>query len=197
MLHCCTVTAYAVSSFDSLLYTWHDLPYARYSAHLALFFAFDLSTSQIFTFYRHLNVFFLLSLHSTNKWASDWSAPQKIYLAVQCSLPTNINVYNNKCIETLHCIQYIGTQYTVPIHWYWHQHNDGAPQKMCFAEYKQSNAMALESFQTWMQVDGCERVSERLSIDLHKLLFHLPLICFICSCTGGDRGGECCKKGLI
>ena len=168
------------------------------------------SAPQNMYFAVHVNVYieYIETMHCTNKFiigtlhcaktlnmrllcSSCESAPQKIYFAVQCSLPTNINVYNNKYIEILHCIQYIGKQYTVPIHWYWHQHNDGAPQKMCFAEYKQSNAMALESFQTWMQVDGCERVSERLSIDLHKLLFHLPLICFICSCRG------CCKKGLI
>ena len=59
-----------------------------------------------------------------------------------------------------------------------HSAKQCSSREMYFAQCAMQRTVrsnALGSFQTWMQADGCERVPERLSIDLHKLLFHLQL----------------------
>ena len=53
--------------------------------------------------------------------------------------------------------------------------------------------MVLESFQTWMQVDGCERVTERLSIDSHFVFcicilhFVFFILCSANQCDGVEK----------
>ena len=108
------------------------------------------------------------------------------------SMYTTINalkhctVYNTLVHNTLYQYIDIGTS-TMTVH----------RRKCALQSISKAMRWRWKAFRLGCKLMDVKRVSERLSIDLHKLLFHLPLICFICSCTGGDRGGECCKKGLI